>query len=124
MHSEDFEQWFKLNKGLTHPLSGWSKAVTEIWRRTTQQNLELIGENFSRLSDQLKRLSNVKKPEDLLTFQKDCLNENISATIENVQKILQLSMENFEEFTKLYGSSWREPIIQATKTAEKEKRSK
>lgn len=119
MQSDGFEQWFKLNKSLTNPLSELSKTATEILRRTAQQNLELMSENCFRLSEQLKRLSHVKKPEELLNFQKDYVNENISATIENTQKIMQLCMENFEEFSKLCSSALRDPITQAVRTAEK-----
>ena len=123
MQNQGFEQWFKLSKSIPQPIGNVSKAANEIFRRTAQQNLELLSENLSRWSAQLKRLSNVKKPEDFINFQKDSINENISASIENAQKVIQLTMENMEEFTKLFSSSLHEPIFHAKKN-EKENRSK
>lgn len=120
MYIEGFEQWFKLNRNLSTPLSDWSKTTTELFRRTAQQHLEIMEENFSRWSDQIKRLSNVKKPEDFLNLQKDCMSENMNATLENIQKLTQISMKNVEELSKLC-VSFREPITPKSMDKEREK---
>jgi hypothetical protein len=123
MNTEGFEQLFKM-KNLS-PLGDLGKTSTDIFHRITQQNLELISGNLSRISEHLKRLGNIKKPEDLLLLQKDFINENLTAAIENTQKIIHLTMENMEEFTKLCGSL-RETAAstakEAIKKAEKETR--
>ncbi len=122
MYTEGFEQWLKLGKNVAAPFGDFGKTATEIGRRAMEQHLELLGENFSRYSDQLRRLSNVRKPEELLQLQKECLSENVTATIENTQKLLRLSMENVSELTKAF-SSLREPVMAATqKVAEKAKK--
>jgi uncharacterized protein with HEPN domain len=108
MYTEGYDQWIKINKNMTAPVTEWNKATSELCQRMAQQNLELIGENFSRLSDQLKRFTNIRKPEDFLNLQKEVFNEDVTATIECMQKIIHTSMENMEEFTKLCGSSLRE----------------
>lgn len=102
MITEGFEQWFKLNKAFTGPINDWGKAATEICQRTAQQNLEMFGDNLSRTADQLKRLGAAKKPEDLLNLQKDIVNENTTATMDNIQKLINTSLENMEEFSKIF----------------------
>lgn len=102
MYTEGFEQLFKMNKSLSAPLSEWSKIATEIYRRTVEQNLEIMSENLSRLSEQAKRLSHVKKPDELFNLQKDCLTEDVNVAIEELQQIMHRSMENMEELTRLY----------------------
>lgn len=104
MYIEGFEQMTKINKTLTGPLSEWNHVTIEIYRRMLQQHLELMGENFSRISEQLKRFSDIKKPEDFFNLQKDCLNENINTTIESFHKLMRISMLGFEEYSKLFGS--------------------
>lgn len=122
MTTEGFEQWFKMNKTFSAPLGDLGKSSMELFRRTIEQNLEIFGDNCSRFSDQLKRLSAVRKPEEFLTFQKDVINENMAAMTENFQKIMRITMENLEEMTKLFGAL-REPMIAATqKFSEKAKK--
>lgn len=113
MYNEGFEQFAKLSKHITAPMSEWHKAATDIAQRMTQQQIEIVSENFSRLSDQMKRFSHIKRPEDVITLQKDCLNEDISAVIENSQKLVHMSMENMEELTKLCGTV-RESVLTPT----------
>jgi hypothetical protein len=105
MYNENFEQWYKLNKNLGAPISDFTKALTIIGKRVSEQNIELLEENTTRLSDQFKRLSNVKKPEDFFELQKDCFNENMSAGVETLQKLMQTSMENLEEISKLWSTA-------------------
>jgi hypothetical protein len=105
MYIEGFEQWFKLNRNLTTPFTDLNKATTELCRLLAQENLEIIEENFSRWSDQVKRLSSVRKPEDLIHLQKECIHENVQASIGNIQKLVQISLKNFEEFSKIYGTT-------------------
>lgn len=104
MYTEGFDQWLKMSKHLTSPIGDWNKVASDVIRRTTQQNLDIIGENFSRLSDQFKRLSHVRKPEDLLALQKDLINEDITAAINTSQLIIHTAMENMEEITKACGN--------------------
>lgn len=101
MYTEGYDQWFKVNKNVALPMAEWNKVTTELCQKITQQNLELMGENFSRVSDQLKRLTSIKKPEDMLSLQKECLDEDLKATMEWTHKYIQLLMENMEVFTKL-----------------------
>lgn len=110
MYNEGFEQFFKLGKHISTPVEEWNKAAAGILHKVAEQNMEILNDNFSRFSDQMKRLSNVKRPEDLITLQKDCINEDISSVIENSQKIVHMSMENIEEITKLCGTV-RESVL-------------
>jgi translation initiation factor 2 alpha subunit (eIF-2alpha) len=119
MYTEGFDQWAKLNKNFTAPFNEWNKATSEICKRISDQNLELFGENFSRFSDQVKRLSNVKKPEDLFNLQKDLMSENITASIELMQKIIHITMENMEDIAKLWGSTAAKISEKAVEKAQK-----
>lgn len=119
MYTEGFEQWFKINKNWANPISEWNKATTELCQRMAEQNLEMTGENFSRLSDQLKRFSNIRKPEDFLNLQKDCINEDMTCAIECARKLIHNSMETMEKFTKLCGTI-QEPMT-TSKPSEREK---
>lgn len=101
MRFEGYEQWQKMHQNMMMPLGDWNKASTEIWNRLTQQQLDVMSDNLLRLSHQLKRLSHVTKPEDFINLQKECLNEDITASIETMQKLIHSSTESMEEFTKL-----------------------
>lgn len=101
MNHDGFEHWMKTGKSWMGPLAEWNKVSTDMMRKLAQQNMELIGENFSRMSDQLKRLSSAKRPEDFINVQRDCLNEDLSAAMESVHKMIHTTMENMEEFTRL-----------------------
>lgn len=105
MYTEGFEEWIKMNKNLTAPINELNKASTEIYKRITDQNLELFGENLSRFTEQLKRLGSIKKPEDFINLQKDMMGENITGTIETLQKVIHMNMETMEEIAKLWGST-------------------
>jgi len=120
MRTQDFDQWFKISKNMTTPFHEWSKACMEMGKRLTQQQLDMLSENVSRLSDQFNRLSRIRRPEEWIDLQKDCLHENINASMETVQKLIQLSVENVTQFTNLCGTLHEQTI----KTAEKEKTSK
>lgn len=119
MYHESFDQLFKVNKNLTAPVSEWNKTLNEIGKRIAEQNLEIIGDNFNRISSQLKRLSSVRKPEDLFNLQKDCLSENISASIDVAQKISHMAMENMEEIAKLWGTTAAKITEKAVEKAQK-----
>lgn len=123
MNTDNFEQWYKLNKNLSAPLQEWNKTTTELFQKITQHNLEIMTDNVSRFSEQLKRLSNAKKPDEFITIQKDCINEDISATITNFQKIVHNTLENIEEISKLCGTLY-EPTTFTTKTRERERTDK
>jgi hypothetical protein len=119
MYIEGYEQWFKLNKQFASPFNEWNKVTTDICKRVAAQNLELIGESYSRFSERLKRLSNVKKPEEFLLLQKDMLNEDITLTLEYFQKIIHLFMENMEELAKLWGTTAAKVTEKAVEKAQK-----
>lgn len=115
MYTGDMENMFK-EGGFGGSLTSLGKVTTDIYRRTAHENLELISDNLSRLSDQFKKLSNIKKPEDLISLQKECLSEDITATIQTSQKLMHLFMQNMEDLTHLY-SDMRDTAISATKSA-------
>lgn len=116
--SENFEQWLNLNKNLNLPLSEFNKTAAEIFKRSAEQNLEIYAETFSRLTNQLKRLSTVKKPEEFIALQKECFNENVTALIENSHKITQSLSENMQELTRCF-TSFRDPMATTEKVMEK-----
>src|SRR5260221_7149063 len=93
-------------KNFLPPMGDFTKILGDIYKRTTEQNLEIMSENWARLSEQLKRLTTVRKPEDFINLQKECFNENVSATIDNMQRIVHVTMENMEE-----GSHLLQPIM-------------
>jgi len=119
MYNEGFEQWFKLNKNFNAPINEWNKVTTDICKRIAAQNLEIIGESYSLFSERLKRLSNIKKPEDFINLQKDILNEDLTLTLEYLQKIIHLSMENMDELTKLWGTTAAKVTEKAVEKAQK-----
>lgn len=121
--NEGLDQWFKFNKNLSVPMGEWNKMSVDICRHIAEQNLEILSENLTHLSDQLKRFSHLKKPEDLLHLQKECLNEDVNLLMEDLQKITHQTLENIEEFTKLWSSSTHESVA-AVKTIQKAEREK
>lgn len=119
-NNHGFESFLNMGKNLQHPMSDLSKASTEICQRLVQENIEILEDNVSRFSDQLKRLARVRRPEELVSLQKDCFNEDVSAAIQNMQKYVHMSMESMEEFTKLAGSA-QEAATNAGKAFQGEK---
>ena len=124
MYTESFEQWYKMNKNLfnPNPVNDLNRHTTEMWHRITQQNLEMVGETVTRLTEQLNRLSHIKKPEDALKLQSECLQENIQASMDSAQKILSATMKNMEECTKLCESFLQ--TCQSSEKTEKERQDK
>lgn len=116
MFNENLDQLFRMNKQLSGPVGEVGKSVAEMSRHVLEQNLEMMSAHFARVSDQLKRLSQVKKPEELINLQRDCMNEIISASVENIQKVAHLTAANVEECTRLC-SSIREPLVKAAEKA-------
>lgn len=104
-NENNFEQWFKLNKNLSAPFGEMNKATTDMFKRLSEQNLECVEENIARYTEQLKRLSHVKSPEEWWNLQRECLMENMQAGIETSQKWLQLNRENMEELSSLYSNT-------------------
>jgi methyl-accepting chemotaxis protein len=104
MNNDGFEQFIKMNKNLTGPLNDMYKLWTEMYQHAAQQNLELVSESIARFSDQIKRLANARKPEELLNEQRNCLNEDVSAAVNAMQKVVHNNMESLEEMTKLCGT--------------------
>lgn len=118
MYTEGYEQWLKASKNLASPVNEWSKIYTEIFRRTADQQLEILEDNFSRISEQIKLLSNARRPEEFFNLQKDFFNRNATAYIEDCQKLIHLAMENSETLSRLFGSL-QNPLTAAAKTTEK-----
>lgn len=118
MYTEGFEQWIKSTKDFGAPMGELNKATTDICKRMAEENLQLLNENFSLMSDQLKRLSSIKRPEDYLNVLRECINEDISASIENTQRLMHSTMEHMEECAKLWGSV-RDQSSRAVDRAEK-----
>jgi len=119
MYNEGFDQWSKMSKNLNTPLNDLNKATTALYKRLSEKNMELIEANFARFSSQLKRLSSVRKPEEFFNLQKECLTENISASVESTQKIVQITMEAMEELSKIWGSSAAKVSEKAVEKAQK-----
>lgn len=120
MASDNYEQWFNLNlnRNLGLPLNELNKTTSEILKRSAERNLEIYAEAFTRFTDQLKRLSSIKKPEDLLNLNKEFFNENVSALIDDSDKITQTISENLHDLTKLL-STFRDPMATTAKMMEK-----
>ena len=112
MSTDNFEQFFKMNKNLTGPMNDWYKLLTEMYQHTAQQNLELYSENVSRFSEQLKRLANIHKPEELLQEQRTILNEDVTAAVDTLQKVMHTNVESMEEFSKLCGTFCESATLQ------------
>lgn len=112
----NLEQWLKLSKSMNIPLNELNKKSAEVCKRAAEENLELINDQLSRFSSQLKRLGGIHKPEDFFTVQAEIVNENIAASIEASQKLSHLAMESMQEMGKL----WSETTTTMTeKTVEK-----
>src|SRR3990167_11536926 len=75
----------------------------------TQKNFELANENVFRLSDQFKRLTEVKKPEELLHLQRDFINENMNACMQGMQTFITSCTECIDE-----GMKMSKPLYTAT----------
>ena len=102
MSNEGYDQFIKMTKNFSNPVL--PEQLIGIFTKISRENMELMEENVSRFTDQLKRLSQIKRPEELINLQKDCLSEDIKTGMENVQKIAHLSMEHIQDFTKLCGT--------------------
>lgn len=118
MYNDSFEQLFK-TKGFSTPVSEFQKSFLEILRRSTQQQLELASENIAKFSEQVKRLSRIKKPEDLVDLQKDIFNEDVSSGIETSQRLMHIFMENLEECSHLCSAANEAAMAQAKATGRK-----
>ncbi len=122
MFTEGFEQLFKTSKHLSNPLSEWNKTCTDMCRRIAQKNVELVGENVSHFSEQMKKLSTIRKPEELLIWQKEAVEEQLTTNMKYAQELIQASMANVEElvslFQHIYGTL-NESALNAAKTASK-----
>lgn len=108
MVTDAFEQYNKLGKNFLNPWSDVSKAFMDLYRRANQGSLEVAGENLTRAAEQLKRFSCVKRPEELLGLQKECLNENITAWMSDFQKLMNISLGSFEEINKTFTTNIKE----------------
>ena len=109
-------------EGLSNNLNELSKTATNVCRKLAEQQLELLSNNISLLSNHAKRLSSAKNPTDFLSIQKECLAENLETTVKNFQKVLNTSVESLEEITKACSSKQQTTI--KTKTKKSKKRAK
>lgn len=104
MFTEQYEQWFKaMNK--PQAMSEWTKLGTDIFQRSAAQQWRMVEENVTRITDQTKRFASVRKPEDFFNLQKECINENLTASINCVQTMMKSAMENVDAITKLCSQS-------------------
>lgn len=118
MYKEGYEHWTNLNM---NPLKEFGKISSEFCQHAAEQNAEILNECCLRLTEQSKRFGDVRKPEDFFRWQKDCINENITATTENLQKLIQLSMENLDAFNRLWNQGFQKFDLNKTKATEKYK---
>lgn len=114
MVTEGFEQYLKLGKTFLNPWGDIGKTYMEIYRRANQEALTIAGENLNRTADQLKRFSDVKRPDELFNLQKEYLNENISAIMGDVQKLINISLGSIEEINKAFTTTLKEPQQQGS----------
>ena len=120
MYTDTFEQWAKFTKN-NHPFTTWNKAFTEMTHRLTQQNLEMIGKNITRTSEQIKRLTTAKKPEDFWTMQREIVTENMGSVLESMQQWTRMMTDNIEECADLCKTN-QETANTTSKTQEKSSR--
>jgi hypothetical protein len=119
MYTEGFDQWIKMNKSFAVPLSEMSKVTSDICKRISEQNLDIINKNLSRLSTQLKRFGNIKEADDIINIQKDCLSENIAANIETMQNLFRLSISSMEEISNIWNITTKMSDKMSEKTSKK-----
>ncbi len=119
MNKEHIEQWLNFNHSITAPVQALGKASTDILRKSAERHLEIINDSCSIVADQLRRATNLRKPEDFVTFQKECTNEYLNAFSDNVQKIAHLNLENVEDLLKLYNSALAKATEKVSAAAEK-----
>ena len=86
---------------LLSSLNTFNKMTADLCQRITKQQLELVGENMTRLSKQMQRLSHITKPEDFLKAQSEIINENLSAAVKHTQTLMEASLGNIDELTNL-----------------------
>ena len=120
MNNEHIEQWLRFNRSISAPVQALGKASTDIMRKSAERHLEIINDSCSIVADQLRRATHLRKPEDFVTFQKECTNEYLNAFSDNVQKMAHLGLENVEDLLKLYNaalSKATEKVNKATESA-------
>jgi hypothetical protein len=108
MYTEGFEKWFNLNNNLTNPLREWNKVTTEFTKRLAAQNIEMMNDQVTRFSHQLKILGNIKSPQEFIHLQNKWFNENLTANMEATQKIIRSTIENIEDITTLLGATTKD----------------
>jgi hypothetical protein len=93
MQSENFENFFKATE--------FNKIATEIGHKIAEHNIEIIGETITRMSDRIKHVSTIKKPEEFIELQKEFIAEDLSLGMEHFQKLMNLSLESIETLTNV-----------------------
>lgn len=128
MFSENLEQLLKGNKSLLAPWTEFHKAGTDVFRRLFEKNLSLLSADFEILSqncalvaEQLEKISHARKPEELATTIRECINENINTAIENSQRMLRTRMEHCQEAIKTVSDLQEASVKAAVKEKEKVK---
>lgn len=101
MITEGFEHWMQLNKNLFKPFSEWNKFSTELCYKTMQDQLEFLNDRLSHLSDHCKQLMHVKKPEEFFNLQKDCMQEELKASMHHIEKTIKHLVEELQTFSNL-----------------------
>lgn len=87
-------------------LNDFNKMATNIAKRINDYTLETTNDLLTTSAKQWKELGNVKEMKDILEVNTRIINEMGSKLLNNSQKALNMSLENFTEFSKwLEGSS-------------------
>jgi hypothetical protein len=111
MTNEYLDQWLKFNKNMNFnvPFSSLGKNINHVFSTVLDNNLrcfsECVTNTCKSISSQLRCLNNTSKAEDLMGAQKECISEGISATISNMQNIINTSMENADIVSHLYSTA-------------------
>ena len=105
MNNETFEQWFKLSKNFNAPFGTWNKNANQVFYQIIDNNLncfsECVTNTCNTLSEQMKCISHAK-PETLVSTQRECLTDGMSAALTNMQKIINTSLANIDACSGLY----------------------
>ncbi len=81
-------------------LNDFGKMTANIAKRISEYTLETTNEFMTTVARQWKELGDVKKMQDIAEVQAHIASETGSLLAERSQKALNMSLENFSEFSK------------------------
>ena len=119
MKDTNYNQWTQFLKPFNLQWGDLQKTTSDIIKQNAEEQLQLVADNYSRLTDQLQRLSQVRNPEDYLSVQKDCFNENVSAMIRNGQTLTHLMAENIQALSHSMSAFCDSSLNKAQEAADK-----